>query len=98
MRFIKPFIRVLRNKYILTSILFVVWVGLFDANNLIERFKEMKALKQLKDDKTYYEEKIREDRRKLNELETDKQSLEKYAREQYMIKRPDEDLFIVLEK
>jgi len=98
MHIIKPLIRIVKNKFVLTSLFFVVWVTLFDANNLIDRFKQLKELRQLKADKVYYEKKIKEDTRKLKELETDKQSLEKYAREQYMMKRPDEDLFIILEK
>jgi len=98
MHFINPILRILKNKFVLTAIFFVIWVTLFDTNNLIDRFRQLKELRQLKADKTYYEKKIREDTRKLNELETDEKSLEKYAREQYMMKRPDEDLFIILEK
>lgn len=98
MHLLKPLIQFLRNKYLVAGILFVVWVTLFDANNLIDRFKQMKELRQLEADKEYYQKKIKDDTRKLKELETDRKSLEKYAREQYMMKRPDEDLFIVLEK
>lgn len=87
---------VLRNKYILTVIIFLVWLILFDSNNLIARYKEMKELKKLKAEREYYINRIETDRRKLNELKTDNKNLEKFAREQYRMKKSDEDLFIIL--
>jgi cell division protein DivIC len=85
-----------RNKYLLTIIIFIVWVLLLDSNNLISRYKEMKELRKLKADREYYVDKIEADRTKLHELKTDDRNLEKFAREQYRMKKPDEDLFIIL--
>jgi cell division protein DivIC len=90
---IPPF---LRNKYLLTIIIFVVWVALLDSNNLVTRFREMSELRKLKIDREYYIKRIEEDKQKLHELKTDNQNLEKFAREQYRMKRPDEDLYIIL--
>ncbi len=87
---------VLRNKYILTIIIFFIWLILFDSNNLIARYKEMRELKKLKAEKEYFMKRIETDRRKLNELKTDNQNLEKFAREQYRMKKSDEDLYIIL--
>lgn len=87
---------VLRNKYLLTLIIFIIWLVLLDSNNLIARFKEMKNLKKLKADKEYFSKRIEEDKRKLYELKTDNRNLEKFAREQYRMKKPDEDLYIIL--
>jgi cell division protein FtsB len=87
---------VLRNKYILTLIIFVVWLVLLDSNNLIARYKEIKNLRKLKAEKEYFTRRIEMDKRKLQELRTDNQNLEKFAREQYKMKKPDEDLYIVL--
>jgi cell division protein DivIC len=86
----------LRNKYLLTLIIFTVWIALLDSNNLISRYKEMKNLRKLKSEKEYYVKRIEEDRRKLHELKTDDRNLEKFAREQYRMKKSDEDLYIVL--
>ena len=69
---------------------------LLDSNNLISRRKEMKNLRKLRDDKEYYVQRIEEDKRKLHELKTDDRNLEKFAREQYRMKKADEDLYIVL--
>lgn len=86
----------LRNRYLLTVVIFIVWVILFDNNNLIDRFHDMATLRQLERDKAYYKERIEEDRRKLNELRTSNDNLEKFAREQYFMKRDDEDLYIIV--
>ncbi|HOO98821.1 MAG TPA: hypothetical protein PLV06_09995 [Bacteroidales bacterium] len=87
---------VLRNKYVLTSLIFAVWILLLDSSNLVARFREMRELRNLNNEKEYYLNKIEEDSKKLRELRTDDRNLEKFAREQYKMKRPDEDLYIVL--
>jgi cell division protein DivIC len=88
--------QVLKNKYILTLIIFISWIILFDSNNLITRYKEVKDLNKLKSDKDYYTKKIESDKRKLFELKTNNHNLEKFAREQYRMKKAEEDLFIIL--
>lgn len=95
-KFIEKIPPFLRNKYLLTIIIFVVWLLLLDSNNLISRHKEMKNLRKLKSDREYYVKRIEEDKRKLYELRTDNRNLEKFAREQYRMKKPDEDLYIIL--
>ena len=85
-----------RNKYVLTILLFLIWIILLDSNNLIARFKDMRELHRLRTDREYYINKIEEESRKLKELKTDNDNLEKFAREQYRMKKPDEDLYIVL--
>ena len=84
-----------RNKYSFTLILFFVWVMFFDSNNLIERALQMKQMHQLEKDKFFYEEKIKDDRAKLEELESSPANLEKFAREQYLMKKDNEDVFII---
>lgn len=86
----------LRNKYMLTVVIFIIWILFFDNNNLIGRYRDMSALKQLKSDKEYYSNRIYEDTRKLNELKTSNENLEKFAREEYFMKRENEDIFIIV--
>ncbi len=86
----------MKNKYILTLLVFLVWIILLDPNNLISRVREVKTRNRLEREKEYYMGRIEEDRRKLDELRTSNENLEKYAREQYRMKRPDEDLFIIV--
>lgn len=86
----------MKNKYILTLLVFLVWIILLDPNNLISRVREIQTRNRLEREKEYYMGRIEEDRRKLNELRTSNENLEKYAREQYRMKKPDEDLFIIV--
>jgi len=86
----------MKNKYVLTILVFLVWIILLDPNNLISRVREIRTRNRLEHEKEYYLGRIEEDRRKLNELRTSNENLEKYAREQYHMKKPDEDLFIIV--
>ena len=88
--------QVLRNKYLLTIIIFLIWLFLLDSNNLIARYNEIRELHKLKIDKEYYLKRIEVDKQKLHELKTDNHNLEKFAREQYRMKTSDEDLYIIL--
>ena len=87
-----------RNKYLLTILLFLIWIILLDSNNLISRFKDLRELGRLKTDREYYQNKIEEESRKLRELKTDNHNLEKFAREQFLMKKADEDIFVIVEQ
>jgi len=89
------FLPLLRNRYSLSLIVFFVWLIFFDSNNLIERTIHLKKQHQLEKDKIFYEEKIKEDNAKLEELESNPANLEKFAREQYLMKKDNEDIFII---
>jgi len=95
-KFLERLPSVFRNKYVLTIIIFVIWVTLLDSNNLIARYQEMRELHKLKIDREYFIKRIEDDKQKLHELKTDNHNLEKFAREQYHMKKSDEDLYIVL--
>jgi cell division protein DivIC len=95
-RFTEKIPALFQNKYLLTIVIFGVWLLLFDSNNLIVRYKELRELYRLRTDREYYLKRIESDRQKLHELKTDNHNLEKFAREQYLMKRADEDLYIIL--
>lgn len=95
-KFIDKVPQVFRNKYVLTIIIFFIWLLLLDSNNLITRYRDMKELHKLRIDREYYIKRIEVDRKKLHELKTDNHNLEKFAREQYRMKKPDEDIYIIL--
>jgi Septum formation initiator. len=85
----------LKNKFFLTGMIFLLWLTFFDKNNLIDLFGEMAKIHSHKNEKEYYEKKIASDREKIKELRTNSKNLEKFAREQYLMKKPNEDIFIV---
>lgn len=86
----------LKNKYTLSLILFFSWIFFFDQNNLIDRIENIQQLHQLESDRIYYIEKINQDTEKLKELKSNSANLEKFAREQYLMKKSKEDIFIIV--
>lgn len=86
----------MRNRYMITILIFILWLLLLDPNNLISRVSELNTRNRLIREKEYYMGRIEEDKRKLEELRTNNDNLEKFAREQYHMKKPDEDLFIIV--
>ncbi len=90
----KPF----RNFYFISILIFFFWMLLLDSNNLIARFQLSSKLNSLENEKEYYEEKIVEVEKDRNELFGDRESLEKFAREKYLMKKETEDIYIVVEK
>ena len=89
---------VIKNKYILSLIIFILWIAFFDRNNLIDRYEDIKTLNQLEKDKLYYQERIDQDKKRIEELKTDNENLEKFAREQYLMKKKNEDVFYIIEE
>lgn len=87
---------ILKNKYLITSILFLSWMLFFDNNDFISQVQLRMKLSEYRNKKEYYEQKIAEVKKEKQELLTNSQSLEKFAREQYMMKKDDEDLFVIV--
>jgi len=91
-------VKVLMYKYLVAVILFLAWIVFFDENSIIAHQKNKKQLQELLQQKEYYKERIKSDRQKLEDLKSGKENLEKFAREQYYMSKPDEDVFIVVEE
>lgn len=89
-------VRMVRNKYVLATLVFAVWVSFFDGNSLLERAAVARKTAKLEREAVYYENVVSENKRRLHELKTDNDNLEKFAREQYLMKRSNEDIFIVV--
>lgn len=89
------------NKYkIQLGILlfFLIWMLFADEYNWIRIRKDHQKLNKLKDNREYLQQKIKEDRQQLKILQNDTQQLEKFAREEYLLKKDDEDVFIIIEE
>lgn len=69
-----------------------------DANDLITQFKLNQQRKNLESEKAYFQEKIVEVRKEREELLSNDKLLEKFAREKYLMKKPSEDLYIIVEE
>ena len=87
---------IMKNKYILTFFIFLVWISFFDRDNLFDRYSSLKELREIESEKEQYQAKIEEDSENLKKLE-DPEYLERFAREKHLMKRDNEDLFIIVE-
>lgn len=90
-------LKVAGNKYVVVTVFFLVWILFIDTGNLFVWFGDMKTVSVQEQQKEYYRNAIRETEEKLDELEANKDSLEKFAREQYLFHEPDEEVFIITE-
>lgn len=92
---LKKLPRIFRNFYVVTGLIFLVWMSFLDENDFMTRHRLNAKLESLEDEKAFYEQKIEEVKKDRDELIGNPELLEKYAREKYLMKKPQEDLFIV---
>ena len=85
----------LKNKYLIATVAFTVWVFFIDSNNLINWYRDLKTVSEQRRLKRHYVKAIQYTDEKLRELSSNKDSLERFAREQYFFHEDGEDVFIV---
>jgi cell division protein FtsB len=88
----------LRNKYFLCGAGFIVWMIFFDPRDIYSQLDHTRQLKELQASKHHYQKEIAKETAELELLKTNPATLEKYAREKYLMKKENEDLFVVPEK
>jgi cell division protein FtsB len=86
------------NKYWLVTVLFLAFTFLIGDSNIYNRYKYDEKIRLLENEIEKYRNEIEMNRKKIKELQTDKQGLEQFAREEYLMKKTDEDVFIVVEE
>lgn len=86
-----------KNFYFLVTLLFGLWMLFFDANDFITQYNRGEKLKKLKANERYYTKGIRKIERERKELATSKEKLERFAREKYYLKKPKEDVYVIVE-
>ncbi|WP_439881348.1 FtsB family cell division protein [Pontibacter sp. MBLB2868] len=90
--------KVFRNFYFITTFSFIVWMLFFDSNDFITQYQMSAKLSELEDTREDYQRKMEEVEKDRKALMGNTELLEKYAREKYLMKRPNEDVFIVVTK
>tara|TARA_B100001142_G_scaffold284382_1_gene298000 strand:+ start:193 stop:501 length:309 start_codon:yes stop_codon:yes gene_type:complete len=90
--------RPLRNKYFILFILFLFWIILLDDYNLITQNKIKKKVTDLKNQKAFYINEIKQDSSELSNLRSDSNTQEKFAREKFLMRKDNEDIFIIRKK
>ena len=89
---------ILKNKYLLTGVAFLLLMLFLDRNNLISQYKMRKELNGLRKELQFYRDQAKKDSLELSILMGDSLEMEKLGREKYMMKRDSEDVYIIVRK
>lgn len=87
--------KIFGNFYVLVSSIFLIWMLFFDSNDFFSLYALRSKVTELEDQKAYYQKKIEEVKKERQELFSNPDKLEKFAREKYLMKKEHEDLYIV---
>ena len=90
-----PVGKVLLNKYFIVGLIFVIWIGFFDTNNVGTLLRSRRTLRSQRQQIEFYEREIAEMERKLEQLKSQRDSLEKFAREEYFYLQDGEDVYVI---
>lgn len=101
MKFIEPIsmkrlINLLKNKFFLVTLAFLVWMIFFDRNDLFSQYEYRKQVSKLEKERDFYKKETDQVNKELDELTSDPQKLEKFAREKYLMKKDNEDVFVIV--
>jgi cell division protein FtsB len=92
----KRLLNLFRNKYFVVSLAFMVWMAFFDKNDLLSQYQYHSQLNKLKHERDFYQKETAKVHHDLDELTTNKEMLEKFAREKYLMKKDNEDVFVIV--
>ena len=87
----------LKNKFVLVTLVLLVWVAFFDSNNWIKQAKLKSEIQDLEEQKKYYLDEIQKDSIALFDLTNNQETQEKFAREKYLMKKENEDVIVIID-
>lgn len=91
-------IKIIKNKFLLVVVGLVVWLLYFDKNDVFTQYSLVQKCNKLNLEKEYYIAEIEKNKKEILELQTNKKSLETFAREKYLMKQDNEDVFVFVQK
>lgn len=86
-----------KYKYWVIGLAAITWMTVFDSNNFIELVELRHEISNLEEKRDYYKSEIENVRREQRDLFSSTRNLEKFAREKYLMKKDNEDLFIIVD-
>jgi cell division protein FtsB len=87
-----------KNKFFLVTVAFVVWMTFFDKNDLLSQYQYHQQVSKLEEERDFYKEETDKVSKDLEELTSNPQQLEKFAREKYLMRKDNEDVFVVVKE
>ena len=94
----KRIFKFVKNKFVITILFFVIWMSVIDKNSFIVQYKLHHELSDLRQMKAYYLSEIDKDRMALHDISTNIKTLEKFGRERYLMKKDNEDIFLIIKE
>ena len=91
----KNILRKLNNRYVYATLLFLLVILVIDQFNLFEQIRLRKTLKAQKEQIEFYEKEISDSKELLDKLQNDTATMEQVARENYMMKRDNEVVYLI---
>jgi len=91
-------LNILKNKYFLVIVGLFFWILYFDKNDIFTQIDLVKKCNKLNLEKEYYISEIEKNKKEILELQNNQESLETFAREKYLMKRDNEDVFVFVTK
>ena len=91
-------LKLLKNKYFLVIVGLFFWLLYFDKNDVFNQYELIKKCNKLNSEKDYYIAEIENNKKEVEELQSNLKSLETFAREKYLMKRDNEDVFVFVQK
>jgi cell division protein FtsB len=86
----------LRNRYGLAVLVLAAWISVFSDNDLWTTWKNHRELGRMAEQSEWYAQEIARTKEQLAEIANDDELLEKFARERYLMKRDNEDIFVLV--
>ena len=93
----KKILKFFINKYFITTVVFLVWLVFFDSNNVLTNLRTRDKLNALRKDKKFYMDEIKKDSILVQKLHSDTLELEKFAREKFLMKKDNEDVYLIID-
>lgn len=94
MQFLKKITPFIANRYFVVALGFFVWMLFFDQRDFFQQRERTAELKKVQAAKKYYQEEIEKTKQQLNNLQNNPTSVEKYARERYLLRREGEEVYL----
>ena len=86
---------VFKNKYFIIGFLFIIWISFLDENNLVSLNQQINTLEEKQETIDSLENEISQMKEKLERLNNNRKELEKFARENFLMKKENEDIILI---
>lgn len=98
MKVAKQILSIVKNKYLIAGIIFFIWMFWFDPKDIPSSLARHDKDKELQKSEQHLKELIADTKKEESQLKTNAQTIERYARENYLMKKDNEDLFVIAPK